>query len=166
MANTSLPETPLANTWITTAEYTCHPTQRSSHGTFTALGWSARRRTCARGCRVYPCLALSCCNRTMFSYAGPTRPHLQLLLIAHDGGYTPSRNAPSEHLDNYSRVHLSPDPEEQPRDIYSLRMERSARDMRKRMSSIPYSRIFVPRPGSIFVSWSNLAASAAYADRA
>ena len=84
---------------------------------------------------MHPSLALSLRNRPIFSVAGLTRPYLQRLLIAYDGGYTPNRNAPCERLDNQSRVHLSPDPEEQPRDIYSRTIKCSAKDMRKRMSS-------------------------------
>ena len=86
---------------------------------------------------MHPSLALSLRNRPIFSVAGLTRPHLQLLLLAHDGEYTPSKNAPYELLGNHSRVHLSPDPEEQPRDIYSLTIKRLAKEMRKRMSSTP-----------------------------
>ena len=59
------------------------------------------------------------------------------MLFACDDGYTPKKNAPSERLDNHSLVHLSPDSEEQPRDIYSLTIERSAKNMRKKISSTP-----------------------------
>ena len=58
------------------------------------------------------------------------------------------------------------DPEKQSRDINSITIKLSAKDMRKRMSSTPYSRILSELPHNIFVSWSNPAAPAASADRA